>query len=213
MGDKTVWLKEGDSGPLLLLAHGAGAPMDSRFMSALSTALVAAGVRVWRFEFSYMAGRRQGKSRRPPPAAPVLLAEWHTAITSSEAGRLPFIGGKSLGGRMASQLVAQSATPGVQGCLCFGYPFYPPAKPDSWRTGHFPDLSVPTWIAQGERDTFGSRERVLAHLACGLADNPEIEWIPDGNHDFEPRKRSGATWKANLELAATRAAAFMHRHG
>jgi predicted alpha/beta-hydrolase family hydrolase len=209
----TTFLREGTDGPLLLLAHGAGAPMDSEFMDRLSQILVSSGIRVWRFEFSYMARRRQDGRRRPPPAAPVLLREWRSAIAAAGEQSL-FIGGKSLGGRMASLLVAEETPPPVKGCLCFGYPFRPPAKPDRWRTDHFSALKVPTWVAQGERDTFGNRQRVQAHLsALALPENnPEIEWVSDGDHDLKPPKRSTATWESNLDKVASTAAAFISRH-
>lgn len=215
MSEQMTWLKTGEDGPLLLLAHGAGAPMDSDFMKRLSDALTSVGVRVWRFEFSYMAQRRLDGRKRPPPAAPKLLEEWDARMAeASRSVQSFFIGGKSLGGRMASHCIAGDNPRPVRGCLCFGYPFRPPAKLDSWRTGHFAGLRQPTWIAQGERDAFGGREAVQRHRGA-LAEpggNPELYWVADGNHDFVPRKRSGLTWAANLEQAAASAAAFMHRH-
>lgn len=227
MPEKRIWIKEGSEGPLLILAHGAGAPMDSPFMTQLSAALVKAGVRVWRFEFSYMAQRRQDGRRRPPPPAPRLLAEWRAVLAdptlSSANAAGVFIGGKSLGGRLASLLAAEQLLTQdrlrLNGCLCFGYPFHPPAKPAEWRTGHFPRLQIPTLIAQGERDPFGRRERVTAEMqrvdvaGTGAGTNPYLFWVPDGDHDLVPRKRSDTTWKNNLTQVATGAATFMHRHG
>lgn len=218
MGDHGTWIRNGTEGPLLVLAHGAGAPMDSAFMEDLSVALAGAGACVLRFEFSYMAQRRQGGPRRPPPAAATLVDEWRNtlaaliACTGPEvAGEGVFIGGKSLGGRMASQLVADRPPAGVKGCLCFGYPFHPPAKPDRWRTGHFPDLKAPMWIAQGERDPFGKRESVLEHfsLSAWTDASPDIYWVPDGDHDFIPRKRSQASREQNLAAVAGAAVGFM----
>lgn len=212
--------KSGVEGPVLLLAHGAGAGMDSDFMVALSAALVSAGVRVWRFEFAYMAQSRKDGRRRPPPAAPRLLAQWRDLIAGltvedgpGAADRRIYLGGKSMGGRMASLLATETHARAISGCLCFGYPFYPPAKPDKWRTEHFSALKVPTWIAQGERDAFGSRARVLAQADKEQwpADNPQLHWVSDGNHDFIPRKRSETTWDANLQSVARAAAAFMLR--
>lgn len=188
--------------------------MDSNFMASLSGALADAGVRVWRFEFSYMQQRRQDGRRRPPPAVPRLLEEWRKRLADlpreeQEAGL--FIGGKSLGARTASLIAAEEQLHGVNGCLCFGYPFHAPAKPDKWRTEHFPRLRIPTWIAQGERDPFGSRSRILERAELP-ADNPRLYWARDGNHDLMPRKSSGTTWEQNLAMTAAAAAAFMVEH-
>lgn len=216
--DSQNWLRSGGAGPRLLLAHGAGAPMDSEFLERLTQALSAAGVQVWRFEFSYMALRRDGLSRRPPPGAKVLLAEWRAAINAAAGEEGIFIGGKSMGGRMASMLAANPQEGDdrlpINGCLCFGYPFHPPGKPDRWRTEHLAALAVPAWIGQGERDPFGRRERVTAHISAQARAWPgvAVDWIPEGDHDFRPPKRSPATWESNLKFAADQAAAFIFRH-
>ena len=116
----------------LVLAHGAGAPMDSPFMEVMATRVAAAGWRVARFEFPYMARRREDGKRRPPDRESVLLQTWVTVIDALGAEHL-VVGGKSLGGRMAS-MVADEAQ--VRGLVCLGYPFHPPGRPERTRTAH-----------------------------------------------------------------------------
>ncbi len=203
---------DGQQGPWLILAHGAGAPMDAEPMERLVCALNEAGVGVVRFEFDYMAQRRRGGSRRPPPAQRRLLSEWQSAIESADhqlGGEPLFIGGKSLGGRMASLLLAGEGSPGdrVLGGLAFGYPFHPPGKPERWRTAHFPELQKPLWIAQGERDPFGKRAEVeSANVAQHLS---ALYWVSDADHDLKPAKRSGLGWQEALQAMARDARQFM----
>lgn len=116
-----------------------------------------------------------------------------------------YIGGKSMGGRMAS-LVADEL--GVAGLICLGYPFHPPGKPDKLRTAHLAGLQTPTLICQGERDTFGQRAEVAGY---DLSSAINFEWLPDGDHSFKPRKRSGFTEADNLAAAAAACAAFIAR--
>jgi predicted alpha/beta-hydrolase family hydrolase len=96
----------------------------------------------------------------------------------------------------------------VDGVVAFGYPFHPPGKPEKLRTSHLADIACPVLICQGERDTFGKREEIAGY---GLPGSLEFEWLPDGDHGFKPRKRSGETLEANLERAAAAAARFMLR--
>jgi len=169
----------------ILLAHGAGAPMDSASMTAAAAALAAEGFRIARFEFAYMAARRLG-SRKPPPRADTLTGEYRDAVTSLGAkGRL-VIGGKSMGGRVASLVAGELHAAGtIAGLLCLGYPFHPPEKPAQLRTAHLEGLKAPALICQGTRDPFGTREEV-----AGYALSPAIDvlWLEDGDHDLKPRK-------------------------
>ena len=204
---------DGQQGPWLILAHGAGAPMDSEAMERLVSALSEAGIGVVRFEFDYMAQRRTGGSKRPPPGQNQLLSQWQAMIDAvdQELGGEPvFIGGKSMGGRMASLLLAGqgSGAAQVRGGLAFGYPFHPPGKPQRWRTGHFPALQRPLWIAQGERDPFGKRAE-LEQTADVLEHLDAIHWVPDADHDLKPAKRSGLDWQQALQSMALEARQFM----
>ena len=178
----------------IALAHGAGAGMDTEFMGEFAEGLAARGLRVVRFEFPYMAARRRGGRRGPPDREPVLRQSWLEVI--GELGREGLvIGGKSMGGRMAS-LVADEAQ--VAGLVCLGYPFHPTGRPQQLRTGHLRDLKAPTLIVQGERDPFGTREEVAGYT---LSPSIRFVWLEDGDHSFKPRASSGRTEREHLETA------------
>ena len=180
----------------LLLAHGAGGAMDSPAMEALTGALAAEGLRVARFEFSYMAARRQG-ARKPPPKAETLIPEYRTAMAALGGPAKLVIGGKSMGGRIASMLADEVKPAGL---LCLGYPFHPVAKPAQTRTAHLEHLATPTLIIQGTRDPFGTREEVAGYR---LSPAIKIVWMEDGDHDLRPRKSvSGFTIKNHLASMA-----------
>jgi len=170
--------------------------MDSEFMNVVARGLGAAGIRVLRFEFLYMAGRRVDGKRRPPDREAVLLDTWRQAVRECGAER-PFIGGKSMGGRMASMVADEL---GVTGLVCLGYPFHPPGRPDRLRTAHLEGLQTPALIIQGTRDTFGTLEDV-----AGYALSPAItlHWIEGGNHDLRSAgKAKGQSWAEATAAAA-----------
>lgn len=177
------------------LAHGAGAPMDSPFMATMAALLAAHGLRIVRFEFPYMARRRIDGRRQPPDRQPLLLDCWRRVIDHLGPDRL-VVGGKSMGGRMASLLADEAE---VSGLVCLGYPFHPPGKPEKLRTDHLQALRTPTLICQGERDPFGTRDEVGAYP---LSRTIRIEWLPDGDHSLKPRKMSGHSEEGNLANAA-----------
>lgn len=186
----------------LVLAHGAGAPMDSPWMEAVTRDLTAEGLRVARFEFPYMAERRAGRRRGPDPQ-PVLLAAWREAVRELGGGGGLAIGGKSLGGRMAS-LVADEV--GARGLVCLGYPFHPPGRPERLRTAHLEKLETRALLVQGTRDPFGRPEEVAG---CSLSARIRVVWIEDGDHDLRPRKSSGRTHEGNLREAVAAVARFV----
>lgn len=181
----------------ILLAHGAGAPMDSASMTGVAGALASAGFRVVRFEFDYMASRRSSGVRKPPPRAETLMSEYAAAIEALGAKRPLIIGGKSMGGRVASMIADEFFASGrINGLLCLGYPFHPPEKPHQLRTAHLVGLKTPTLIVQGTRDPFGARDEVPGY---SLSDSIKIHWLEDGDHDLKPRKSvSGFTMADHL---------------
>jgi uncharacterized protein len=202
--DKTGMIFDGPKdGPTVVLAHGAGAPMDSPFLNIVAAGLGAAGLRVARFEFPYMRRRRETGERKAPDREPALRAAWKEAIDALGGGERLVIGGKSLGGRMAS-LVADEMK--VRGLVCLGYPFHPPDKPDRLRTGHLHDLRTPTLIVQGTRDLFGVPEEVAGY---GLSPAIRVLWLEDGDHSFKPRASSGYKEKQHLETAVGAVVGFV----
>jgi predicted alpha/beta-hydrolase family hydrolase len=178
----------------IALAHGAGAGMDTAFMNTFAAGLGERGFRVARFEFPYMANRRKAGKKGPPDSEPVLRATWLEVVKELGAKHL-VIGGKSMGGRMAS-MVADEA--GVAGLVCLGYPFHPVGKPEKLRVKHLENITTPTLILQGTRDPFGTREEVAAYK---LSKAIHIHWLEDGNHDLTPRKSVGRTQEQNWQEA------------
>jgi predicted alpha/beta-hydrolase family hydrolase len=192
-----------DAAVTVVLAHGAGAPMDSPFMNVIAEGLAAAGLRVARFEFPYMAERRTTGKRRGPNPAPVLCETWKRAVEALGGGERVVIGGKSLGGRMAS-MVADDV--GARGLVCLGYPFHPPGRPEKLRTAHLETLSTPALIVQGTRDPFGVPAEVEGYP---LSERIRIAWLEDGDHSFKPRKSSGRTLEQNLAEAVEAIVSFV----
>lgn len=191
----------GEPRATLLLAHGAGAPMDSPFMTQLAAALSARGIKVVRFEFPYMAARRDDGRKRPPNPMP-MLEQCMREQAVGVSGRL-FLGGKSMGARVASQLAAEV---GAAGFICFGYPFHPPGKPERTRIEHLQQIGCPGLIVQGTRDPFGKPDEVAAYP---LDPALQVHWLESGEHDFRPLKASGRTQQMLIEEAAGAAAEFM----
>lgn len=189
----------------LILAHGAGAPMDSDWMTGMAERLAARGLNVLRFEFPYMAQRRLDGGKRPPNQQAKLLDCWrevYAEVRRHVAGRLA-IGGKSMGGRMAS-LVADEL--GVDALVCLGYPFYASGKPEKPRVAHLAELRTPTLIVQGERDALGNRQTVETYA---LAPVIELCWLVTGDHDLKPLKASGFSHVQHLDTAADNIVRFV----
>jgi predicted alpha/beta-hydrolase family hydrolase len=189
----------------LILAHGAGAPMDSGWMSDMAERLAAHGVNVLRFEFPYMAQRRIDGGKRPPNPAPKLQECWrevYAVVRRHVAGRLA-IGGKSMGGRMASLLADEL---GADALVCLGYPFYAVGKPEKPRVEHLAALKTRTLIVQGERDALGNRAAVEAYT---LAPSIEVFWLEAADHDLKPLKASGFSHEQHLDATAKKVAGFL----
>jgi uncharacterized protein len=185
----------------VVLAHGAGAPMDSPFLEHVAAGLAARGLRVVRFEFPYMHARRA--DRRPPPDRELVLLDRWRAVLAELGGRPPVIGGKSLGGRMASLLADEV---GARALVCLGYPFHPPGKPQRLRVAHLESLRTPTLVVQGTRDALGSREEVASYR---LSRSIRVHWVGDGDHSLKPRARSGRSERQNLDEAVDAVAQFV----
>ncbi len=176
--------------------------MDSPFMNAFAAGLAGHGIRTTRFEFPYMASYRDTGKKRPPDRLPALRETWLNVVALLGAKRL-VIGGKSMGGRIAS-LVADEAK--VAGLVCLGYPFHPVGKPETLRVEHLRTLKTKALVLQGTRDNFGNREDVAGYE---LSPAIQMRWLEDGDHSFKPRKSSGRTEQQNWEEAIAAIATFV----
>lgn len=188
-----------------LFAHGAGAPMDSDFMNVVAEGVAAAGITVKRFEFPYMDERRKTGKKRPPNRVTELLEHFMNAIEQTGGMSQCVIGGKSMGGRMASLLAAENRND-VLGVVCLGYPFHPVGKLEKTRIDHFPDMMVPHCIVQGTRDALGTRDQVESY---GLPKSLGVHWLEDGDHDLKPRKKSGLTHEEHIASAIEKVVTFI----
>ena len=179
--------------------------MDSDFMQVFAERLGDTGSRVVRFEFPYMVERRETGKKKPPDRLPQLIETWQDVITELGSNNL-VIGGKSMGGRVAS-LIADAA--GVKGLVCLGYPFHVPGKePGPNRLEHLEELKTPTLICQGTRDALGTRDEIAGYR---LSATVQLHWLEDGDHSFKPRKTSGLTEDENWQNAINAIGAFIKR--
>ncbi|WP_256657398.1 alpha/beta family hydrolase [Pseudomonas sp. 2FE] len=201
-----LWSRpQGTTEACLILAHGAGAAMDSPFMQGMAERLAARGVAVLRFEFAYMAARRADGRKRPPNPQAQLLDTWRQvyAQVRQEFSGPVAIGGKSMGGRMASMLADEL---GAAALVCLGYPFHAIGKADKPRVAHLADLQTPTLMVQGERDAMGDRQAVAGY---SLSAAIQLHWLVTGDHDLKPLKASGLTHEQHLDDAADAVAFFL----
>jgi hypothetical protein len=201
-----------DAEATVVLAHGAGAPMDSPFMAAIAAGLAERGWRVVRFEFPYMARSRSSGRRHGPDRLPVLQEAFRHQVhleATDHPQRPLILAGKSMGGRVASLLADElAAASPVCGCLCLAYPFHPPGKPLQLRTEHLAALRTPTLILQGERDSFGRRAEVETYH---LSHQVQLGWIPSGDHSFTPTRSSGLSEQENWATAVEFSDAFLRK--
>ncbi len=176
------------AGALLVLAHGAGAGQRHPFMVGVAAALAARGIDVVTFNFPYME-----QKRRVPDRAPLLEACFRAVVAvAMHQGPLRtrrlFIGGKSMGGRMATHLAAQGLDP-LGGVIALGYPLHPPGKPDQVRIAHLPAITAPVLIVQGERDAFGRPEELAPAIETMRAP-VTLHVVSGGDHSLAVKGRS-----------------------
>jgi predicted alpha/beta-hydrolase family hydrolase len=180
--------------------------MDSGFMKRVAEGLATRGIRVVRFEFPYMAKRRAEGKRGAPDREPALRERWTGMVERFGGGSRVAVGGKSLGGRIASMIADEV---GARALVCFGYPFHPPGQPAKLRTQHLQTLRTPALILQGTRDAFGGPEEVGGY---GLSPAVRVEWLEGGDHSFKPPASSGRTEAENVQQAIGKAADFLLSH-
>jgi predicted alpha/beta-hydrolase family hydrolase len=176
--------------------------METPFLDFFAKGLGSRGYRVIRCEYPYMASKRATGKMKPPDREPVLRETWLKVLRMLGREGL-VIGGKSLGGRIAS-LVAEEA--GVAGLVCLGYPFHAVGKPGRLRVEHLRTISTPTLIVQGTRDPFGSREEVARYR---LSPSIRVARVEDGDHSFPPRKTSGRKERQNWQTALGEIVTFL----
>ncbi|MEE4244594.1 MAG: alpha/beta family hydrolase [Kangiellaceae bacterium] len=189
----------------LIFAHGAGAGADSNFIINLKTLLSALDVDLIRLNFDYMQLMLESGKRRPPERINKLTEQFHQMITELQQRTSDsiWIGGKSMGGRIATML---HDTCEITGIIVCGYPFHPIGKPDKLRIEHLSEIELPTLIVQGERDEFGNLTEVSNYK---FGDNMSVKWLKDGDHSFKPRVKSGFTQQQHLATAANHIANFI----
>ena len=201
-----------DSGVVLVFAHGAGAGQASPFMRHYATLLAAHGVTVVTFDFPYMAARRKLPDRAPALER-AFLAVMAAAVAQMPDARALCVGGKSMGGRMATHLAAEperwtGAVP-LAGAVAFGYPLRPPGPRGGDRVSHLRRLRVPTLVVQGTRDTFGGPDDVRADV--GAVTNLEILPVATGDHSLKVLTSAGVAQADVDHDIATRVVKWMQR--
>lgn len=188
---------------VFIFAHGAGADSSSEFMQSMAKLISHPDIEVVLFDFPYMLKRQQTGKKSPPDRMPKLIEAYKQQIHEHGKGRKVFIGGKSMGGRVASMIADEEQ---VAGLICMGYPFHPPGKPDKLRTEHLQSLRTLTLILQGTRDPFGKPEEVASY---DLSPTIKVQWLEDGNHSLETLKRSEISTEESWQLAAKFAQDFI----
>jgi len=205
-----------ESKAIVIIAHGAGAGNQHEFMDSFCTKLAAFNIKVISFNFDYMQVMYETGKRRPPNPNKQLVQQFQQELFAVDSSLPVFIAGKSMGGRIATQLAATpELAEKLKGCIALGYPFMPPGKPEKFadRTKHFADLTVPLLINQGERDSFGNVNSLATDANKGVFDNPklQLEWITSGDHSFKPLKASGLTIDDNINTAVANTVGFINK--
>jgi predicted alpha/beta-hydrolase family hydrolase len=190
----TTYRADGTPRALFVFAHGAGAGQHHPFMTGVSRALAARGIDVVTFDFPYMRQRRGAPDR--PPVLEQAFRDVVAAARGWSAAVRFFVGGKSMGGRMATHLAAQHLE-SLSGVVCFGYPLHPPGKPDQLRVAHLPSIAVPLLIIQGERDAFGTPAELGPHLESMRAD-VRLQVVERADHSLAVRGRAAADMQSEL---------------
>jgi hypothetical protein len=183
-----VYPAEGLARAALILGHGAGADQRSTFMVAFANALSELGLDVLTFNFLYTE-----QKRKMPDRAPQLEACYRAVIDAScehveSARRGLFIGGKSMGGRIATQVAAAGTSRPVAGLVLLGYPLHPPGQPHKLRDAHLPLVRRPMLFVQGSRDAFGTPDE-LAPILARIAPSPTVQVVAGGYHSFKLSKK------------------------
>ena len=187
-GKPFTWTRTGplDGRPLVILAHGAGAPLTHPFMEHTAAGLVERGLTVARFNFPYMTRRAREDRKFPPDRAPVLLDAWRAMLDRARkwkgAGAV-VMGGKSMGGRMASMLLAEGRAPEARAVFYLGYPLHPPGKPERRRDAHLPEIEVPQLFISGTRDPLCDLD-LLRPVLKRIGKTARLVTVEKGDHSL-----------------------------
>jgi len=199
----------------IIFAHGAGADMHHEFMVQMTALFNKANINVLRFNFPYMDKRIALGKRYPPDRMPKLIDCYnkviHDFIAISNGHKLPlFIGGKSMGSRVAATLASDDGISElIKGAFCLGYPFHPPKKIEKLRLEPLQNTSKPILIVQGERDTLGSEIEITDYDISSLC---QCFFLSDGDHSLKPRVKSGFTHQQHMESAVHATARFIQEN-
>ena len=205
-GEVSIRLDGDGSATLLVLAHGAGAGMDHPFMHALAEGLAARGIGVLRFNFPYAEDHRKAPDRQS-----VLERTFVEVVAGARVEHAPrrlFLGGKSMGGRIASHLAASGES--CDGLVFLGYPLHPPGRPERIRDAHLYEIRVPMLFVEGTRDPFCPLDR-LETVRARLQAPHALVVIEDGDHSFKVRRSSGRSNADALEEVVAAVAAWLGR--
>ena len=184
-----------------ILAHGAGAPSNSDWMKLLVSEIKKQSndeIKITLFNFPYMTRRLRENKKIPPDRMPKLIDEWSKQILKTNKKLPLFIGGKSMGGRVATLLDFPKLDTNINGIINFGFPFHAPGKLPGDRISHLENFKIPCLINQGERDPMGSITEIEDYK---LSKNITVNFLQDGNHDLKPRVKSGKTLEDNITAA------------
>jgi predicted alpha/beta-hydrolase family hydrolase len=197
-----------DAKATLMLGHGAGAPQRHPWMVAVAHTIAGRGLEVVTFDFLYTHAKR-----RVPDRPDVLEATWRAAVAALRAedktrARRVFVGGKSMGGRIATMVASQGGFGEIGGIVLLGYPLHPPGQPAKLRVAHLPKVTVPMLFVQGSRDTFGSPAE-LAPFVDSLPAGGRIFAIEGGDHSLTPPKRGGDSLAAVMGRVADEIVRFV----
>jgi hypothetical protein len=204
-----LWLSPDSPAACLVLAHGAGAGMRHRSMTAIAEGLRGLGVASLRYQFPYM---ERGQKRVDPPA--VAHATVRAAVEAARAlapATLLFCGGRSFGGRMSSQTQAKTALEGVRGLVFFSFPLHPAGKPSMERAAHLSEVSIPMLFVQGTNDALAELS-LLREVVSGLGASATAQLIDAADHSLHVPARTGRTDAQVLEQALAETAAWMRNH-
>lgn len=194
---------------LVIFAHGAGADMSHEYLEAITQLMNEQHISVLRFNFPYMDKRKEDGKRRPPDRMPTLIECYQSVIMSLETPLPIFIGGKSMGGRVAATLASDKTlmmSHNIKGVICLGYPFHPIKKPEKLRLAPLQTTQLPILILQGQRDALGNEAEINEYEISSLC---QLHIFADGDHDLKPRVKSGYNLQQHQSTAINKMRSFI----